>query len=67
MLKGIGDEVLIGFRYEKIDKVAYVIEHNLSEEILFREGITRKEFLAIRRLNQLSSWKRVNRHEFPSF
>mgnify|MGYP001104891571 CR=1 FL=1 len=67
MFKGIGDEDLIGHSYEKIDKVAYVLEHNLSEETASNEGITLQEFQEIKNLNQLSTWKRENKHQYPSF
>ena len=67
MFKGIRDEDIIGYSYEKIDKVAYVFEHDLSEEVAFNDGITPKEFDHIKTLNLLSAWKRGNKHEFPSF
>jgi NAD+ synthase len=67
MLRGVTDELVIGHSYETVDKVAYVIEHGLSEEVALREGITEKEFERIKRLHRLTAWKRTNRHEFPAF
>ncbi len=67
MFKGIRDEYIIGYSYEKIDKIAYVLEHDFSEEIAFNDGITLKEFERIKTLNLISNWKRENKHEFPSF
>ena len=67
MFKGISDEDIIGYSYEKIDKIAYVLEHDLSEEVALNDGITPKEFERIKTLNLLSAWKRENKHEFPSF
>ena len=67
MLKGVTDELVIGFPYDKIDKVLYVLEYGLSREIAFDEGITPGEFDGIKRLNQLSVWKRENRHDYPLF
>lgn len=67
MLRGVSDESVIGHSYTTIDKVAYTIEHGLSEEVALREGITEKEFERIKRLNERSAWKRTNRHEFPVF
>lgn len=67
MLRGITDESAIGYSYETIDKVAYIIEHGLSEETALREGINQKDFEHLRRLNQLTAWKRTNTHEFPVF
>jgi NAD+ synthase len=67
MLRGITDESAIGYSYETIDKVAYIIEHGLSEETALREDINQKDFEHLRRLNQLTAWKRTNTHEFPVF
>ncbi|MDI6815007.1 MAG: hypothetical protein QMC90_02845, partial [Dehalococcoidales bacterium] len=67
MFKGVTDELIIGFPYEKIDKVSYILEHGLSEKIAFDEGITPSEFERIKTINRLSAWKRENKHEFPSF
>jgi NAD+ synthase len=66
MFKGIGDEELIGHKYDVIDRVAYVVEHDLDEELLIEEGISRDEVEHIKRLHQLSAWKRENEHDFPS-
>jgi NAD+ synthase len=67
MLRGVTDESVIGHSYVKIDKVAYVIEHGLSQDVALNEGISHEEFERIKRLNELSAWKRTNRHEFPVF
>jgi NAD+ synthase len=67
MLRGVTDESVIGHSYITIDKVAYVIENGLSQDIALNEGINDKEFERIRRLNERSAWKRTNRHEFPVF
>lgn len=65
MFKGVGDEKVIGYSYAKIDIVAYAIEHGLSPEIAFANGITPKEFLNIANINSFSAWKRTNPHESP--
>lgn len=67
MFRGVTDEMVLGFPYEKIDKVLYVIEHGLDEKLVLDEGITPDEFAAIKNLNHLSAWKRENKHEFPAF
>ena len=67
MLKGATDELVIGFPYEKIDKVFYVLEHDLGQEIAFNEGITPGEFDRIKQLNELSIWKRESRHDYPVY
>lgn len=65
MLKKVGDEDVIGYPYEKIDRVAYVIEHGLDPQVAFDDDITPEEFEGIRRIHILSEWKRANPHEFP--
>jgi NAD+ synthase len=67
MLKGVRDEDVIGFSYDKLDKVAYVVEHGLPKEVAFGEGVTPDEFSNIVMLNQSSAWKRESKREFPSF
>jgi len=65
MFKKIGDEDIIGYSYEKIDKVAYVLENGLNPQLAFAERVTPKEFEEIKRIHTLSEWKRENLHEFP--
>jgi len=67
MLRGVTDESAIGHHYQTIDKVAYVIEHGLSQDVALNEGISDKEFQRIRRIHERTAWKRTNRHEFPVF
>ena len=66
MLKGVGDEDIIGFPYEKIDKVAYILEHGLNHELALNDGVSPREFDGIKKLHQLSAWKRNNNYEFPN-
>ncbi len=65
MFAKIGDEDIIGYSYEKIDKVAYVLTNGLDRQLAFDEGVTPKEFEEIKRIHTLSEWKRENPHEFP--
>lgn len=65
MFKGIRDEDLLGVPYDKIDKVAYIIEHGIVEDVSSSEGITLDELDAVRTLHTLSAWKRENEHEYP--
>jgi NAD+ synthase len=65
MFKGIGDEDVIGHKYEIVDKVAYVIENDLDENILLKEGIGQQEIDHIKKLHELSYWKRENAHKHP--
>ena len=66
MFKGIGDEDIIGHKYETIDLVAYAQENGLDEEALLGEGVSRGEIESIKRLHELSTWKREAEHEYPS-
>lgn len=66
MFKGMTDEDGIGYSYGKIDKVAYVLEHDLPRSAALSEGVTPREFEEIETIHRLSAWKRENLHEFPS-
>ncbi|MBN2030283.1 NAD(+) synthase [bacterium] len=66
MLKGIRDTDIIGFSYDKLDRVAYVIEHGLNKEKALMEGIKLNELRDIAKLNQFSLKMHKNKHEFPS-
>lgn len=59
------DEDFIGYSYEKVDKVAYVVENNLNPQVAFDEGITSEEFRQIKKLHKFSDWKDMDSHEFP--
>ena len=65
MFKGVTDELAIGFSYDKMDKVLYILENGLGKETAYDEGISPTEFEGIKTLNQLSVWKRESRHEYP--
>jgi NH3-dependent NAD+ synthetase len=66
MFKGIGDEDIIGHKYETVDLVAYAQDNGLDEEVLLSEGVSRGEMESIKRLHELSTWKRETEHEYPS-
>jgi NAD+ synthase len=67
MLRGLTDESVIGHSYEIIDKVAYIIEHGLDQDIARKEGISDEVFDSISRIHELTAWKRTTPHEFPIF
>jgi len=67
MLKGIHDEDIIGFPYDKIDKVAYVVEHGLPKQHACSENITPREFNNIADLIQSTAESQTNKHDFPVF
>lgn len=66
IFKGLSDESMIGFSWEKIDKVLYVLMKGLDKEIGLSEGITDEEFYRIRMLYELSHPKREGVHRYPS-
>lgn len=47
-------------------KVAYVLENNLDPQLAFNEGVTLQEFETIKRMHELSKWRRENPHEYPN-
>lgn len=66
MMRGLKDEDIIGYPYERIDLVAFVIERDLPKHLAFENGISKEEFEEIKRIHRLSRWKRKNTHEYPS-
>lgn len=67
MFKGVGDELIIGYSYEKIDRVIYALENWLDKRLAHNEGVTPAEFEGIKKIHELSEWKRANPHEYPIF
>lgn len=67
MFKGIGDEDLIGYKYDKIDRVAFVHENDLPFKYLTMSGVSVDEYEGIMRIHELSDWKRVNHHVTPQY
>ena len=67
MLKGVSDEDVMGLTYDKIDKVAYVVEHNLPKKIARQNGISSKDFQKIILRHSSTAAKHINKHEFPAF
>lgn len=67
MLKGISDENILGISYDKIDRAAYVMEKGMDENLALNEGVSLKEFSYIKKLHDLSSWKRRGNYQFPEF
>jgi NAD+ synthase len=67
MLKGVGDETMIGFSYDTLDRVAYVVEHGLDSQRAFNDGVSENDFAGICALHEKTGEKRTSHHEFPSF
>jgi NAD+ synthase len=66
IFKGLSDESMIGFSWDKIDKVLYVLMKELDKEVALSEGVTDEEFHRIRMLYELSHPKREGVHRYPS-
>jgi len=65
MLPGLTDEAVLGFRYEKLDAVLHHLEHRAEEVATLPLDISPYDVEQIRRLRELSEWKRSTQHEYP--
>jgi len=65
MLAGLTDEAALGFRYEMLDAVLSQLERGSDNEVTVVCGVSPHEVEQIRKLWQLSAWKRSTRHEYP--
>ncbi len=65
MMKGITDESVLGISYEKIDLILSGLNRNLSEEEIMTFGVRKREIFCVRRLKELSSWRREKRKVLP--
>jgi NAD+ synthase len=67
MLPGLTDEAVLGFRYEKLDAVLHYLEHEGDDVEVLSSDVSPYEIEQIRRLRELSEWKRSTQHESPEF
>ncbi len=65
MLPGLIDEAALGFRYETLDAVLSHVERGTDNKAAAVFGVSPHEVEQIRKLWQLSAWKRSTRHEYP--
>jgi len=65
MLPGLTDEAALGFQYEMLDAVLSHLERGPDNEAGVVRGVSPHEVKQIRKLWQLSTWKRGTRHEYP--
>jgi hypothetical protein len=63
VFKGLGDEGLVGHKYDQIDRVAFVYENDLQFQYLELSGVSVEEYESNMRIHELSDWKRANHHE----
>ena len=59
MAKGITDEHAMGISYKELDIILHGLENELSEEQILGSGVTRRQISHVRRMHELSAWKRT--------
>ena len=59
MLKGVTDECAMGINYADLDIVLHGIDHDMSDDEIINFGVTLPQICHVRRMNELSSWKRT--------
>ena len=59
MLKGVTDECAMGISYAELDIILHGIEQGLADEQIINAGVTKNQISHVRRMNELSSWKRT--------
>jgi len=65
MIKGITDEFAIGLSYAKVDLVLNSLERGLSDEEMLAAGVSEKQISCVRKMYELSAWKRGSEHAQP--
>jgi NAD+ synthase len=65
MMKGITDEMAIGYSYAKMDLVLDYLEGGVTLEGLIKNNVTSKEIRDIKEIKRLSAWKRGKKKEIP--
>ncbi|MHC5061322.1 MAG: NAD(+) synthase [Planctomycetota bacterium] len=60
MLKGVTDELAIGISYREMDVILYGMENGLGDKEIIEAGITQEQIDYVRKLHELSSWKRTS-------
>lgn len=58
VLKGADDTLALGMSFDKIDIILYGIENNLPNELITQYGVTVSQIERIRKINELSAWRR---------
>jgi NAD+ synthase len=59
VLKGATDALALGMDYGKIDVILYGIENKMSDSDMTKYGVTIPEILRVRKIYDLSAWKRT--------
>ncbi len=61
VLRGADDTLALGMSFNKIDIVLHGIKHNMSDDEIMEYGLTRDQVTKIRKINEMSAWKRAGR------
>jgi NAD+ synthase len=59
MMKGITDEFALGLTYRVIDLALDHLDGGITQEQLASNGVSRKDLNLVRKMNELSTWKRT--------
>lgn len=59
VLRGADDTLALGMSFEKIDIILCGIEREMPEDEIIKFGVTKAEIEKVRRINHLSSWRRM--------
>jgi len=58
MLRGLNDESALALDYQRLDKILYCLQHGLSDRRIIQAGIDPAHVDLVRKMIQLSEWKR---------
>jgi len=61
MVKGITDEFALGISYTALDIILDGLDRSLPNEQIAAAGVSKEQISHVRRMNQLSAWKRTNK------
>lgn len=65
MVKGITDEFAIGINYTCLDVILDGLNRGLADDRIVAAGVSEEQISHVRRMNQLSAWKRDSEHFEP--
>ena len=63
VLRGADDALALGMSFEKIDIILCCIEREMWEDEITDYGVTKSEIERVRRINHLSTWRRMSAGE----
>jgi NAD+ synthase len=63
VLRGADDTLALGISFEKIDIILCGIEREMPDDEIAEYGVTKSEIKRVRRINHLSTWRRMPAEE----